>query len=182
MNPAYSVPPLDGPRNATEPSRHGTVPPSASSSSESFPILLVEDSDDDLFLFRRLLTKASVANPLSIALDGQAAIDELAHKLVGSASPSLPRIVFLDLKLPLKSGFEVLEWTRAQAAYKNTAVIILSSSAELRDIRRAYELGASGYLVKYPAPAVFQEIVGMIKALPSDQSPVGLVFPGMAKP
>lgn len=147
-----------------------------------FPILLVEDSDDDQFLFRRLLAKAKITHPLSIATNGQDAIDQLKEHIASGNPQATPRLVFLDLKLPLRSGFEVLQWIRAQSQLQSVAVIILSSSAESRDVSRAYELGAHGYLVKYPAPAVFADIVGKIDRIPHGLGLEGAVFPGVAKP
>jgi CheY-like chemotaxis protein len=151
-------------------------------SSHSFPILVVEDSDDDLFLFRRVLNKAAIANPIDVATNGQAAIDDLKRVSESGNAAATPRLVFLDLKLPLRSGFEVLEWIRSQPAFRETAVLILSSSAETRDVKRAFELGAHGYLVKYPAPAVFQEIVSLVGNRPPETSFDGVTFPGVTKP
>jgi CheY-like chemotaxis protein len=148
--------------------------------SEPFPIFVVEDSDDDLFLFRRLLTKAEIKHPLTIATNGQSAIDQLAG-FIAQGSP-VPRIVFLDLKLPLRSGFEVLEWIRTQPALRGVTVIVLSSSAELRDVKRAHELGAHGYLVKYPAPSVFRDIVAEVSSVPAGTLPDPQKFPGVTRP
>lgn len=144
---------------------------------ESLPLLVVEDSDDDLFLFRRLLGKAGISNPLESAVTGQAAIDLLAEA-ISKQDASLPGIVFLDLKLPILSGFEVLEWIRAQSRLQRTAIVILSSSAETRDVKRAYELGAHGYLVKYPKPEVLRDVVHAIAAHPPEQALEQLVVPG----
>jgi CheY-like chemotaxis protein len=149
--------------------------------SHLFPIFVVEDSDDDLFLFRRLLSKAAVSNQVDVATNGQAAIDDL--KRIGELGPSeTPRLIFLDLKLPLRSGFEVLEWIRSQPAFRGTAVLVLSSSAEARDVKRAFDLGAHGYLVKYPAPSVFQDIIRLVSDHPSSASFDGVEFPGVARP
>lgn len=148
---------------------------------DAFPILLVEDSEDDLFLFRRLLTKAEITNPLQVATNGQAAIDQLTQIVAAPTPAAVPGIVFLDLKLPLRSGFEVLQWIGGQPALKRTVVIVLSSSAESRDVKRAYELGADGYLVKYPGPAVFRDIVRTVATLPVDGDRATLSFPGLTK-
>jgi CheY-like chemotaxis protein len=148
------------------------------------PILLVEDSEDDLFFFRRLIAKAGIHAPLAIASDGQQAIDHLAAAIGGDApdKPAIPRLVFLDLKLPLRSGFEVLQWIRARPALEHVVVLVLSSSAETRDVADAFALGAQGYLVKYPAPAVFLEIVRTVAEAPAGVDVRTLAFPGMTKP
>jgi DNA-binding response OmpR family regulator len=57
-------------------------------------------------------------------------------------------MVLLDLKLPKKNGLEVLEWIRGQAGLRTVAVIVLTSSPDARDARRAYELGANSYVIK----------------------------------
>lgn len=142
-------------------------------------ILLVEDNDDDLFFFRRVLLKAGITAPLAVATDGQKAIDHLNAPAHGA---TLPRIVFLDLKLPLKSGFEVLEWVRAQPSLSHVVVVILSSSAEARDIDQAFRLGAQGYLVKYPAPAVFRALLDELARTPATRDARQLTLASIPKP
>jgi CheY-like chemotaxis protein len=148
-------------------------------------ILLVEDSDDDQFFFQRLFAKAGLNAPLAIASDGQQAIDMLAQTLGNGQSREkkpVPSLIFLDLKLPLRSGFEVLQWVRSQPALARTVVVVLSSSAETRDVVRAYELGAQSYLVKYPEPAVFREIVNHVAQLGHEHDLMALRLPGLQKP
>lgn len=142
-------------------------------------ILLVEDNDDDLFFFRRLISKAGLRSSLAVSTDGQDAIDHLRQQIV---SDTPPRLVFLDLKLPLLGGFEVLQWIRSQSALARTVVVALSSSSEARDVRQAYALGAQGYLVKYPAPEVFQEISRQVSALPENGAPGSLDLPEFLRP
>jgi len=74
----------------------------------------------------------------------------------------LPVLILLDLKLPRRSGFEVLEWLRSQPELKRTPVVILTSSKETVDINRAYELGANSYLLK---PVTFEALQEMMKAI-----------------
>lgn len=147
-------------------------------------VLLVEDSDDDLFFFRRLAKKAGVELPFAVATDGQQAIDQLKRSLPdGTADPvAPPRLVFLDLKLPLKGGFEVLRWMRAQPALARVLVVVLSSSAEARDVAQAFASGAQGYLVKYPPAAAIAELMRRVQALPADADPAELVVPDSLRP
>jgi CheY-like chemotaxis protein len=149
----------------------------------SLTVLLVEDSEDDLFFFRRLFGKAGLAMPVAVATDGQKAIDYLQRAVANSSeSPPLPRLVFLDLKLPLKGGFEVLQWIRAQPAFADLVVVILSSSAEARDVTQAFALGAQGYLVKYPEPQVFVDLIQRVGALPQGTDLGALSLPGFSRP
>lgn len=150
---------------------------------ENVPILLVEDSEDDLFFFRRLLAKAGVKAPVAVATDGQQAIDHLTHAMARNGEQiELPRLVFLDLKLPLRGGFEVLDWIRAQSALAQVVVVVLSSSAETRDVVQAFQLGAQGYLVKYPEPTVFREVINRIAELPPGADLGSLSLPGLPRP
>lgn len=149
---------------------------------DHLPILLVEDSEDDLFFFRRLCKKAGIACPLAIATDGQQAVQHLTDALAGRQGVVVPRLIFLDLKLPLRTGFEVLEWARAQPGLAETVIVILSSSAEVRDLDRAYKLGAQGYLVKYPEAAVLLDVVQRVAARPAATDINQLGLPGLKRP
>jgi DNA-binding response OmpR family regulator len=71
-------------------------------------------------------------------------------------------LVLLDLKLPRKTGHEVLEWLRGQANLKRLPVVVLTASSESSDVNRAYDLGANSYLVK---PVTFDALVEMVKTL-----------------
>jgi CheY-like chemotaxis protein len=147
---------------------------------DKISLLLVEDSEDDLFFFKRLCKKAGVNAPLAVATDGQQAVEHLTAALEGKQP--IPQLIFLDLKLPLRSGFEVLEWLRAQPALARTTVVVLSSSAEGRDVERAYQLGAQGYLVKYPEAAVLLAVVQAVDALPATADLKTLKLPGLVRP
>lgn len=130
------------------------------------PILLVEDNEDDVFFVQRAWQQAGIPNPLHVARDGQAAIDYLSGKapIAEGGVGAFSGIVLLDLKLPFLNGHEVLEWIRKQPASRRCIVLFLTSSRESTDVRRAYEAGANGYLVK-PASAVrLGEMVRAFKA------------------
>ena len=128
-------------------------------------ILLVEDNEDDVFLMKRALKAARVTNPLYVVEDGQEAVDYLggAGKFANRESYPLPAVVFLDLKLPLISGHDVLAWIRRQNALESLVVIVLTSSNEASDLSRSYALGANSYLVKPPTPEQLEELAKAFK-------------------
>ena len=128
-------------------------------------ILLVEDNEDDVFLMKRALKGAKITNPLQVVEDGQQAVEYLSGggKFENREKYPFPAIVFLDLKLPLKGGLEVLEWIRGQSMFENLVVLVLTSSNEPSDLKRAYSLGANSYLVKPPTAAQLLELAKAFK-------------------
>ncbi|HLH55428.1 MAG TPA: response regulator [Verrucomicrobiae bacterium] len=119
---------------------------------QSHTLLLVEDNPDDVFIMRYALEKAGLDLPLFVAEDGQDAVDyiEGTGRYSDRAQFPLPTVIFLDLKLPRLDGFEFLAWLRQQPGFDQIEVIILTSSGEDRDQKRARELGVRHYLVKPP--------------------------------
>ena len=130
-------------------------------------ILLVEDNEDDVFFFRRALKAAGINNPMFVADDGQMAVDYLegVDRFADRNSYPSPTAIFLDLKLPIKSGFAVLHWVRQHPSLFTVPVVILSSSNEPTDKQEAFRLGATAYQVKPPTPASF---LGLAKELQWD--------------
>ena len=130
---------------------------------EDSPILVVEDNEDDAILTRHALKVAGVTNPLFVVDTGAAAIDYLAgtNAYKDRSRFPLPGVVFLDLKLPLMSGHEVLSWIRGQRHLEGLVVVVLTSSNEPSDMRRSYSLGANSYLVK---PLTSQQLFDLAKA------------------
>ena len=108
------------------------------------PILIAEDDPNDAFMLRRAFDRAGIANPLVFVADGVEAVDYLSGRGPddGAAGPP-PAVMLLDLKMPRRSGFEVLEWLRAQPGLGTLPVVVLTGSNEPKDIARAYELGAT---------------------------------------
>jgi CheY-like chemotaxis protein len=121
-------------------------------------ILLVEDRADDVELIRRGLRRGRVKNPIQVVRDGEEAISYLRGegKFSNRAEFPLPALVLLDLKLPGMDGFEVLQWVRSEPGLSGLRVIVLSSSEQIRDVNRAYELGANSFLLK---PLDFEQFV-----------------------
>jgi CheY-like chemotaxis protein len=115
-------------------------------------ILLVEDNDDDVFIMKRVLSKLSVTQSVHVAVNGQEAVDYLggSGKYADRSAYPVPSLIFLDLKLPLLNGFEVLAWIKTQPSLKDIPVAILTSSSEPVDRQKASALGAKTFLVKPP--------------------------------
>jgi CheY-like chemotaxis protein len=129
-----------------------------------FVLMLVEDDPDHVLLIQRALAKANLVNPLRIVRDGDEAIAYLSGQgPYGDRNRyPLPSLILLDLKLPRKSGLEVLEWIRSDPALRVLPVVALTSSAETSDIERAYALGVNSYLVK---PLGFEDLLDLVKSL-----------------
>lgn len=127
-------------------------------------ILLAEDNQDDAFIFRLAFKKATLPDDLHIVEDGQCAIEWLqgTSNYSDRTRHPVPQILVTDLKMPRQNGFDLLEWVRSQNHYAKLPVIILSSSDEPRDVKRAYELGATTYFVKTPQ---FENVIHFIRTL-----------------
>ena len=136
------------------------APTPQTSSAET--VLLIEDDGNDVLLTTFALQKVRPALPLRIVSDGEEAIFYLKGKgaYADREQYPLPTLVLLDIHLPRKSGFQVLEWIRQQAAFGQLPVILFSSSSRPADVHQAYDQGANSYLVK---PVEFDEMVNMIQ-------------------
>jgi CheY-like chemotaxis protein len=113
-------------------------------------LLIVEDDQDALFLLKRAFIKVGLAVPVHVAVDGEDAVAYLSGRgaYADRGIHPLPCLVLLNLKLPKKSGLEVLEWMRQQPRLRRIPVVIVTTSGEERDRRRALELGAREYYIK----------------------------------
>jgi len=111
-----------------------------------FEILLVEDNLGDIYLMRMALETVSSPVNLTVVNDGEEAIRRILLDK-GSGAPR-PDLILLDLSLPKRTGYEVLAAVRENPETSCVPVLILSSSDASKDIRRAYELHANGYIRK----------------------------------
>jgi CheY-like chemotaxis protein len=127
-------------------------------------ILLVEDNPTDVLLIQRAFRKANLSVPLQVVGDGEAAVQYLSGQEPYSdrSCYPLPLLILLDLKLPRKSGTEVLAWLQQQPVLKRLPVVVLTSSREYADINNVYDLGANAYMVK---PVAFDNLVEIVKTL-----------------
>jgi len=131
----------------------------------SLPIVLHADDDpNDLLLFKHACRAASHPFILESVSDGELALAYLAgtNSFADRARHPMPALVLLDLKMPRRTGFEVLDWIRTQPSLKRLPVVILTSSKHEADINWTYEHGANSYLVK---PVGFEALVDLVKLL-----------------
>lgn len=125
------------------------------------PILLAEDSLEDIELVRAALKQNNLANEMVVARDGAEALDFLYRRgKFQSREAELPIVMFLDLKMPKVDGLEVLRQMKSDDALKVVPVVILTSSREEADLVKSYQLGVNAYVVK---PVDFGHFVDAVK-------------------
>ena len=127
---------------------------------EPVEILVVEDSDADAEMTIRALKKGKVANRLVRVRDGVEALEYVF--CTGAFSQRVngdPKLILLDLKMPRMDGIEVLRRLKADQHTRLIPVVMLTSSAEERDIVESYQLGVNSYLVKPVDFAVFTDVI-----------------------
>lgn len=124
------------------------------------PILIAEDDDNDAFLLKRAIQKCPVQNPVRIVSDGELAIRYLTE--AEQRITPVPAFILTDLKMPKKSGFDVLEWTRQREKFSLVPIVVWSSSRNISDVEKAYRLGASTYFVKPPNVTDLEKLVAKI--------------------
>ncbi len=130
-------------------------------SSRPIEILMVEDNPSDVRLTIEAFRDAKVQNNLHVAPDGVAAMEFLRGEGAHGNAPR-PDIILLDLNLPGKSGTEVLEEIKGDPELKRIPVIVLTTSDNEADIRRAYDLHANAYITK---PVDLDRFFGIAEAV-----------------
>ena len=131
---------------------------------EPAEILLVEDNPNDLELALHALKKHRFANHIQVVRDGAEALEYLfcTGRYAERHIEDTPKLILLDLKLPLVDGIEVLERIKADPRTRSIPVTALTTSTEGPDIRRCYELGVNSYIVK---PVDFDQFIEAVRAL-----------------
>jgi len=129
----------------------------------SKPILLIEDYEPDAALFIRAMRLAGLMNPVTVLPTGDEALAyfENFKTHADSSHPLLPSVVMLDLKLPGKDGFEVLEWLGTQPEFQGLLIIIVTATTDPATLQRGYDLGAASFLRK---PVMPDDIKNLVEA------------------
>jgi two-component system response regulator len=127
-------------------------------------VLLVEDNPDDLELAQLAFRRGRFANAIDVARDGSEALEHLfcEGRFADRDPDDEPRLVLLDIKLPLVDGIDVLRTIKADARTRHIPVVMLTSSAEDRDLHACYELGANSYIVK---PVDMEQFLSAVQSI-----------------
>ena len=111
-------------------------------------ILLVEDSHEDADLAIRVLKQDNPTTRIKVIHDGVETINYLFDEADNARKDHLPKVIFLDIKLPRLTGSEILKKLKSHEVTKSIPVVVMTSSNLQRDISECYRLGANSYLVK----------------------------------
>jgi CheY-like chemotaxis protein len=126
-------------------------------------ILLAEDNEDDVVAIRHALTRGNVPYTLNVVRDGEQAIQYI--KGSGAFSDRrehpYPVLLLLDLRMPKRDGFAVLEWLSQSSNLSRLIVVVLTGSESKSDMDRAFNLGANSYLLKTPA---YDDLINFLKS------------------
>lgn len=129
--------------------------------SHTRPVLLIDDSHEDLFLAKRLLARAGVTHPIVTIDGGEEAIVFLRATTLPGATELRPVLIFCDVKMPIRDGFEVLQWVRSQKMLERVPMYILSGGNLETDKEKALQLGATGYFAKFPSAETLKQIIDL---------------------
>ena len=127
-------------------------------------VLVAEDNEDHVIFIRRAFEHAGFLNPMRFVQDGAEAIAYLNGdgKYADRKEYPVPGLLLLDLKVPNKNGFEVMEWIRTQSSLRPLRIVVLTTSDRDFGVQHAYHLGAASFLVK---PLDFRDFVQLGAAL-----------------
>ena len=132
------------------------------STPRSLKVLLVEDNEGDVRLIKEAFNESKIEKTFSVAKDGGDALNYLYKRGVYNTETLRPDIILLDINLPRKNGFEVLESIKSDPDLKRIPVIMLSSSSSEDHISKSYELSANCYITK---PVDFDEYTQLVRTI-----------------
>ena len=129
--------------------------------SKPIEILLIEDNPGDVRLIEEVLREVKVRNSMSVIGDGIEALAFL-HKQGRHAHVPSPGLILLDLNLPGKNGFEILQEIKQDKQLKHIPVVVLTTSQSEQDIVKSYNLYANAYI---PKPVGLEQFLDVVKAI-----------------
>ena len=127
----------------------------------SLQVLLVEDNEGDVRLIKEAFSESKIDKTFSVARDGEEALNYL-YARGKYADRTKPDIILLDINLPKKNGFEILESINNDPVLKKIPVIMLSSSSSEEHVTKSYDLNANCYVTK---PVDFDEYTQAVKII-----------------
>lgn len=133
--------------------------------SRPLQLLLADDDDDDCFLFEEALSEIPVPTHLTIVHDG-----EQLMQLLTKLTDDLPHVLFLDLNMPRKNGFQCLNEIKQNEKIKNLAVVIFSTSCHADVADLLYKSGAQHYICKPNNFAQLKKVIHKVLTLPVDKA------------
>lgn len=125
-------------------------------------ILLIEDNEGDILLTKEAFDELKISNQLSVARDGNEAIEFLEQHR-NKMQDELPDLILLDINLPKKNGFEVLSFIKNSEGLKHIPVIILTTSSSEKDILKCYQNYANCYISKPVDVSDFMKAVSALE-------------------
>jgi len=129
-------------------------------------VLLAEDDPEDRYLIDEALSESRVPHQLNVVEDGDELLDYLYNRGKYSVKDECPRpgLILLDLSMPRRNGWEVLEEIKCDPELKRIPIVVLTNSHAEEDVLRAYNLGVSGYISK---PVSYMGLLNAMKTLGS---------------
>lgn len=130
----------------------------------TFTILVVDDDENDRFLVQRSFEKISAVATVQVVRDGEEAIAYMMGegRFADRETFRYPSFIMTDLKMPKADGFAVLEFLKSNPMWRIIPAVVLSSSSDLDDIKKAYMLGSSSYHVKPSQPDGLRHLIKLL--------------------
>ena len=123
----------------------------------SRPILLIEDDRVDVMTVKRALGDLKVTNTLCHSVNGEDALEYLRDN-----SNEQPCVILLDLNMPKMNGIEFIKAVKADKVLKKIPIVVLTTSANERDVAESFEFSIAGYIVK---PADYKKFVEAVRII-----------------